>query len=234
MSTPHNNANKGDIAKTVLMPGDPLRAKFIAERFLDNYTCYNTIRNMLGFTGFYKGIQISVQGSGMGVPSMGIYSYELFDYYEVENIIRVGTAGAISPNVNLRDVVIAQGVCTNSNYAFQFDLPGSFAPIASYKLLKNSAICAGKIGATYHVGNILTSDVFYDKSNNIEKWIKMNVLAVEMETAALYTNAARLNKNALCIATISDCPLRNQFTTGEEREKTFLDMMEIALETAIL
>ncbi len=234
MSTPHNNANKGDIAKTVLMPGDPLRAKFIAEKFLDNYTCYNTIRNMLGFTGLYKGVQISVQGSGMGVPSMGIYSYELFDYYEVENIIRVGTAGAISPNVNLRDVVIAQGVCTNSNYAFQFELPGSFAPIASYKLLKNSVICAEKIEATYHVGNILTSDVFYDESNSIEKWIKMNVLAVEMETAALYTNAARLNKNALCIATISDCPLRNQFTTGEEREKTFLNMMEIALETAIL
>ncbi len=232
MSTPHNNAKKGDIAKTVLMPGDPLRAEFIANTYLKNVSCYNKVRNMFGFTGEYKGVKISVQGSGMGIPSIGIYSHELFTEYDVENIIRVGTAGAIADHVNLRDVVIGQATCTNSNYASQYGLPGIYAPIASYKLLSDAVNAAKLHNATYHVGNIFSSDTFYDDSSSLEKWAKMGVLAVEMEAAALYMNAARSGKNALCIATISDCPLKNLFTTSEERQKTFTDMMEIALEVA--
>jgi len=232
MSTPHNNAEKGDIAKTVLMPGDPLRAEFIANTYLKNVTCYNKVRNMLGFTGEYKGVKISVQGSGMGIPSIGIYSHELFTEYDVKNIIRVGTAGAIADHVNLRDVVIGQATCTNSNYASQYGLPGTYAPIASYKLLSDAVNAAKLHNATYHVGNLFSSDTFYDDSPSLEKWAKMGVLAVEMEAAALYMNAARSGKNALCIATISDCPLKNLFTTSEDRQKTFTDMMEIALEVA--
>lgn len=229
MPTPHNNASKGDIAKTVLMPGDPLRAKFIAENYLENVVCYNTVRNMLGFTGFFNGKQISVQGSGMGIPSIGIYSYELFTQYDVENIIRIGTAGAISDNVNLKDVILAQGACTNSNYAKQYNLPGTFAPIASYNLLSAAVRSAQKLNVPLKIGNVFSSDTFYDDSNSLSLWAKMGVLAVEMEAAALYMNAARLNKNALCIATISDCPLKGLSTSAEEREKTFRDMMEIAL-----
>ena len=163
MSTPHNNAEKGDIAKTVLMPGDPLRAEFIANTYLKNVTCYNKVRNMLGFTGEYKGVKISVQGSGMGIPSIGIYSHELFTEYDVENIIRVGTAGAIADHVNLRDVVIGQATCTNSNYASQYGLPGTYAPIASYKLLSDAVNAAKLHNATYHVGNLFSSDTFYDE-----------------------------------------------------------------------
>lgn len=229
MPTPHNNASKGDIAKTVLMPGDPLRAKFIAENYLENVVCYNTVRNMLGFTGFFNGKQISVQGSGMGIPSISIYSYELFTQYDVENIIRIGTAGAISDNVNLKDVILAQGACTNSNYAKQYNLPGTFAPIASYNLLSAAVRSAQKLNVPLKIGNVFSSDTFYDDSNSLSLWAKMGVLAVEMEAAALYMNAARLNKNALCIATISDCPLKGLSTSAEEREKTFRDMMEIAL-----
>lgn len=229
MPTPHNNASKGDIAKTVLMPGDPLRAKFIAENYLENVVCYNTVRNMLGFTGFFNGKQISVQGSGMGIPSISIYSYELFTQYDVENIIRIGTAGAISDNVNLKDVILAQGACTNSNYVKQYNLPGTFAPIASYNLLSAAVRSAQKLNVPLKIGNVFSSDTFYDDSNSLSLWAKMGVLAVEMEAAALYMNAARLNKNALCIATISDCPLKGLSTSAEEREKTFRDMMEIAL-----
>lgn len=229
MPTPHNNASKGDIAKTVLMPGDPLRAKFIAENYLENVVCYNTVRNMLGFTGFFNGKQISVQGSGMGIPSIGIYSYELFTEYDVDNIIRIGTAGAISDNVNLKDVILAQGACTNSNYAKQYNLPGTFAPIASYNLLSAAVRSAQKLNVPLKIGNVFSSDTFYDDSNSLSLWAKMGVLAVEMEAAALYMNAARLNKNALCIATISDCPLKGLSTSAEEREKTFRDMIEIAL-----
>lgn len=229
MPTPHNNASKGDIAKTVLMPGDPLRAKFIAENYLENVVCYNTVRNMLGFTGFFNGKQISVQGSGMGIPSIGIYSYELFTEYDVDNIIRIGTAGAISDNVNLKDVILAQGACTNSNYVKQYNLPGTFAPIASYNLLSAAVRSAQKLNVPLKIGNVFSSDTFYDDSNSLSLWAKMGVLAVEMEAAALYMNAARLNKNALCIATISDCPLKGLSTSAEEREKTFRDMMEIAL-----
>lgn len=233
MSTPHNSAEKGDIAKTVLMPGDPLRAEFIAKTYLENPVCYNKVRGMLGFTGKYKGKEISVQGSGMGIPSIGIYTHELFTEYDVDNIIRVGTAGAIADFVNLRDVIIAMGACTNSNFAAQFNLPGTYAPTASYGLLSSAVKAAEEKGAAYHVGNVLSSDTFYDDSNSLAKWQKMNVLGVEMESAALYMNAARLGKNALCILTVSDCPLRGLSTTPEERQTTFTDMMEIALEAAV-
>ncbi len=233
MSTPHNSAEKGEIAKTVLMPGDPLRAEFIAKTYLENPVCYNKVRGMLGFTGKYKGKEISVQGSGMGIPSIGIYTHELFTEYDVDNIIRVGTAGAIADFVNLRDVIIAMGACTNSNFAAQFDLPGTYAPTASYGLLSHAVKSAEEKGTAYHVGNVLSSDTFYDDSNSLAKWQKMNVLGVEMESAALYMNAARLGKNALCILTVSDCPLRGLSTTPEERQTTFTDMMEIALEAAV-
>lgn len=233
MSTPHNSANKGDIAKTVLMPGDPLRAKFIAETYLNDPVCYNEVRGMLGFTGTYKGVPVSVQGSGMGMPSIGIYSHELYNEYGVENIIRVGTAGAIADNVELRDVIIAASASTNSNYAMQYRLPGTYAPTASWELLSAAVKSAEEKGSTFHVGNILSSDIFYDDANSLADWQKMNVLGIEMESAALYMNAARAGKNALCILTVSDCPLRELYTTAEERQTTFRDMMEIALETAV-
>lgn len=232
MSTAHNSAKKGDIAKTVLMPGDPLRAKFIAETYLENPVCYNEVRGMLGFTGKYKGVEISVQGSGMGMPSMGIYSYELFNEYDVQNIIRIGTAGSIVDKVNLRDIIIAVSASTNSNYANQYNLPGIYAPTASYEILSQAVKSAEKHNAVYHVGNILSSDTFYDESKRLDDWAKMGVLAVEMETAALYMNAARCGKNALCILTVSDCPFKNLATTAEERQTSFRDMMEIALDTA--
>lgn len=233
MPTPHNNAVKGDIAKTVLMPGDPLRAKFIAENYLENPVCYNEVRGMLGFTGTYKGIKVSVQGSGMGMPSMGIYSWELFNEYDVENIIRIGTAGAVTDNVNLRDIVIGMSASTNSAYAEQYRLPGTYAPTASWNILSAAVKSAEEKGSIFHVGNILSSDTFYDDADSLAQWQKMGVLAIEMESAALYMNAARANKNALCILTVSDCPLRNLSTTAEERQTSFRDMMEIALETAV-
>ena len=233
MSTPHNSAKKGDIAKTVLMPGDPLRAKFIAENFLTDPVCYNEVRGMLGFTGTYKGVPVSVQGSGMGMPSIGIYSYELFNEYDVENIIRVGTAGAIADDVQLRDVIIAMSTSTNSAYGDQYRLPGKYAPTASWALLSKAVEAAKANGSRYHVGNILSSDTFYDDANSLADWQKMRVLGIEMEAAALYMNAARAGKNALCILTVSDCPLKGLSTSAEERQSTFLDMMKIALETAI-
>lgn len=233
MPTPHNNAKKGDIAKTVLMPGDPLRAKFIAETYLENPVCYNEVRGMLGFTGTYKGVPVSVQGSGMGMPSMGIYSYELYSEYDVENIIRIGTAGSIADNINLREVIIGVSASTNSNYAAQYRLPGTYAPTASWKLIAAAVKAAEDKGCIYHAGNILSSDTFYDDANSLAEWNKMGVLAIEMESAALYMNAARAGKNALCILTVSDCPLKGLSTTAEERQTSFRDMMEIALEAAI-
>ena len=233
MPTPHNSAKKGDIAKTVLMPGDPLRAKFIAETYLENPVCYNEVRGMLGFTVTYKGVPISVQGSGMGMPSMGIYSHELYSEYDVENIIRIGTAGSIADNINLRDVIIAVSASTNSNYAAQYRLPGTYAPTASWKLIAAAVKAAEEKGCIYHAGNILSSDTFYDDANSLADWNKMGVLAIEMESAALYMNAARAGKNALCILTVSDCPLKGLSTTAEERQTSFRDMMEIALEAAI-
>lgn len=227
--TPHIGAKAGEIAPIVLMPGDPLRAKHIAETYLTNVRCYNTVRNMLGFTGEYGGKPVSVQGSGMGMPSMGIYSYELFHFYGVERIVRIGTAGAIADSVELRDVVIGMGACTNSSYATQYHLPGTFAPIADYALVKQAEEAAARRNLPVRVGNLFSSDTFYDDSATLADWAKMGVLAVEMEAAALYMNAARAGKAALAIATISDCPLRGLSTTAEERQTGFTHMMELAL-----
>lgn len=235
MSTPHNKANVGDIAKTVLMPGDPLRAKYIAEEFLDNVVCFNTVRNMFGYTGTYKGKPLSVMGHGMGMPSMGIYSYELYDQYGVENIIRIGSAGGLSDEVDLMDIVIAMGASTNSNYASQYKLPGILAPIADFGLLRTAVEVAEKKQCKVQVGNILSSDTFYtDDSKDNDLWKRMHVLAVEMESAALYYNAARLGKKALCILTISDHLYSGKELSAEERQTGFRQMMEIALETGIL
>ncbi len=231
MSTPHLQGNKGDYAKTVLMPGDPLRAKFIADNYLENVRCVNEIRGMLGFTGTYHGVPVSVQGSGMGQPSIGIYSYELYHEFDVQNIIRIGTAGGVAEEVKLRDVVLGQGACTNSNYAAQFGLPGNYAPIASFRLLRTAAETADALGIQAKVGNLFSSDMFYDDADSLAKWQKMGVLAIEMESAALYMNAARAGRDALCICTVSDCPLRQEFTSAEERQTGFTDMMKLALET---
>lgn len=232
--TPHNNAKLGEIAETVLLPGDPLRAKYIAETFLENPVQYNTVRGMYGYTGTYKGKKISVQGSGMGIPSIGIYSYELIHFYGVKNLIRIGSAGAISENLKPYDVVIGMGACTDSNYASQYNLPGTYAPIASYELLDKAVNAAKELNIETHVGNILSSDVFYGEEGleGLRRWQKMGVLAVEMESAGLYMNAARAGVNALCILTISDCPFTGQVTTAEERQTAFTSMMKIALELA--
>ncbi len=230
--TPHISANIDDFAKTVLMPGDPLRAKFIAENFLEDPVLVNGVRGINGYTGMYNGKIVSVMASGMGMPSMGIYSYELFNFYNVENIIRIGSAGAISDEVNLRDIVIGQGACTNSNYSAQYNLPGTYAPIASYKLLEQAVEIARDSLVNFKVGNLFSSDTFYDDAVSLSEWRKMGVLAVEMESAALYMNASRLGKNALCICTISDCPFTGESCTAEERQNTFTDMMEIALKIA--
>lgn len=228
--TPHNQAVFGQIAKTVLMPGDPLRAKVLAETYLENPVQYNTVRGMFGYTGTYKGKAISVQGSGMGCPSMGIYSYELYNFYGVERIIRIGSAGAIDPTLHIGDLVIGMGACTNSNYASQYQLPGIFAPIASFELVKKAQEAATELSVPYRVGNLLSSDTFYDdRADNLLQWQKMGVLAVEMESAALYLNAARAGKEALTICTISDCPLSGEATTSEERQNRFTQMMEVAL-----
>ncbi len=233
LPTPHISAKKEDIAKSVLMPGDPLRAKFIAENFLSDVKCVNNVRNMLGYTGKYKNETVSVMGSGMGMASMGIYSYELFNFYGVENIVRIGSAGAINEKVNMKDIVIAMGACTDSNYAMQYRLSGSFAPVASFNLLDLAVKSSVNSGVKPFVGNVLSSDVFYSDINSLYDWQKMGVLAVEMESAALYMNAARLNKNALCILTVSDCPLKGESLSSEEREKGFGKMVEIALNTVV-
>lgn len=231
--TPHINATPEDFAKTVLMPGDPLRAKFIAENFLENPRLVNSVRGINGYTGTYKGIPVSVMASGMGMPSMAIYSYELFNFFGVENIIRIGSAGSINNDIKVRDIVIGMGACTNSNYASQYGLSGTFAPICSYDLLKVCTDTANGLGFDVKVGNLYSSDTFYDDSGSTAQWGKMGVLAVEMEAAALYMNAARANKNALAICTISDHILTGEATTAGERQTSFTDMMKLALETAI-
>lgn len=229
--TPHNTAEEGAIAKKVIMPGDPLRAKLIAETYLENPVCFNTVRNMLGFTGSYKGKPVSVMGSGMGMPSIGIYSYELFNFYDVDAIIRVGSAGALQDDVKVMDVVIAMGACTDSNYASTYGLPGTFAPISSFDLLRRAVEVGEEKGARIHVGNVCSSDVFYgDNAEAAEKWKKMGVLAVEMECAALFMNAARAGKKALGIVTISDHLYTGEMLSAEERQSSFRQMMEIALE----
>ncbi len=229
--TPHIGAVEGQIAKTVLMPGDPLRAKYIAETYLEDVKCFNTVRNMLGFTGTYKGKEISVMGGGMGMPSVGIYSYELFNFYDVDRIIRIGSAGALQDNVKVRDVVVGMGACTDSNYASQYRLPGTYAPIADFKLLRKAVETAEKQGTNVVVGNVLSADVFYnDYSKTNDLWRGMNVLCVEMEAAALYMNAARAGKQALCLLTISDHIYTGESLSAEERQLSFQQMMEIALE----
>jgi len=231
--TPHIGAKAGEIAKTVLMPGDPLRAKFIAETFLEDVVQFNSVRNMLGYTGTYKGKRISVMGGGMGMPSIGIYSYELFNFYGVDNIIRIGTAGSMNENVKVRDVVVALGASTNSNYAAQYCLPGTFAPIASFDLASAAVAVAKEKNINAVVGNILSSDTFYTADQTAtEKWMSMGILAVEMEAAALYMNAAQAKKNALCLLTISDSLITGESLSAEERQLSFTDMMEIALEIA--
>ena len=231
--TPHISAKLGDFAKTVLMPGDPLRAKFIAENYLENAELVTAVRGVYGYTGYYKGKRISVMASGMGIPSMGIYSYELFKFYGVENIIRIGTIGAIDDDLHVKDLVIAMASCTNGNYSAQYELSGVYCPIADYSLLKKATEKCDEKGYRYKVGNILCSETFYDDSDSAMKWRKMGVLGVEMESAALYCNAARLNKKALCICTVSDSFVyHEENASSEEREKAFTKMIEIALEIA--
>ena len=227
--TPHIGAREGEIADRVIMAGDPLRAKFMAERFLENPVQYNAVRGMLGFTGTYKGKRVSVQGHGMGMPSIGIYSYELFNFYGVKRIIRTGSAGAINAGVKMGDVVIGMGSCTDSNYASQYGLPGTFAPIADFVLVRAAVEKAEELGVRYKVGNLLASDFFYgDDADSWKQWQKMGVLAVEMEAAALYMNAARCGGEALCICTISDSLVTGEACSAEERQTSFTNMMDIA------
>ena len=232
--TPHIKATPDDFAKTVLMPGDPLRAKFIAETFLKDAELVNNVRGIHGYTGTYKGERVSVMASGMGMPSIGIYSYELYNFFGVENIIRIGSAGGISPDVKLRDIIIGQGASTTTNFAVQYGLEGTFAPIADYKLMKRAIEEADKIGASYVVGNLLSSDIFYNANPEAsKKWQKMGILGVEMEAAALYMNAAYAGKRALAICTVSDHLFTGEALDAESRRSTFTEMMEIALNTAI-
>ena len=238
--TPHINAVPSDFARTVLMPGDPLRSQFIAEHFLENARLVNNVRGVQGYTGEYKGQRVSVMASGMGMPSIGIYSYELFQFFGVENIMRVGSAGGMREEIRVRDIVMGMGACTNSRFAEQYHLPGAFAPIADYHMLKTCAETADRMGVRYHVGNLLSSDTFYNDEENVYEgfrstpsWTKMGVMAVEMEAAALYMNAARCGKRALAICTVSDHLLTGEATSAEERQTSFTEMMELALETAI-
>ena len=234
ITTPHIGCTEqGIIAETVLLPGDPLRAKYIADNFLEDVVQFNTVRNMFGYTGTYKGKKISVMGSGMGIPSIGIYSYELIHFYGVKNLIRIGSCGSLQEDVKIRDVIIGMGACTNSNYASQYNLPGTYAPIASYELLSKAVKVAAEKEIDVKVGNILSSDIFYDAdADSWKKWAKMGVMGVEMEAAALYMNAAYAGVNALCILTVSDSLVTHEVTTAEERQNTFTKMMEIALELA--
>ena len=229
--TPHISAEYGQIAEKVIMAGDPLRAKFMAERYLENPTLVNQVRGMYCYTGTYKGKQVSVMGHGMGISSIGIYTHELYNFYGVKRIIRTGSAGAYHPDLHVGDIVIAQGACDNSNFAAQFRLPGTFAPIADFNLLRAAVEKAESMGINFRVGNILASEIFYnDDPEAWKSWQKMGVLAVEMEASALYMNATRSGNEALCICTISDSLVTHEDTTAEQREKTFTDMMEIAFE----
>ena len=232
--TPHINASPEDFAKTVLMPGDPLRSKFIAENFLQGARLVNNVRGIQGYTGKYKGEPVSVMASGMGMPSIAIYSYELFKFFGVENIIRVGSVGGMAENVKIRDIIFGMGASTTTNFAVQYGLEGTFAPLASYELLKTAIAEADRIGASYHVGNLLSSDIFYNANPEAsEKWTKMGVLGVEMEAAALYMNAAHLGKRALAICTVSDHLVTGESLDADARQNSFTEMMEIALNTAI-
>ena len=227
--TPHINAQLGEIAETVIIAGDPLRAKFMAETFLTDAVQFNSVRGMLGFTGYYKGKRVSVMGHGMGIPSIGIYTYELYNFYDVKTIIRVGSAGAYSKDLKIGDLILAQGACTDSNYGHQYRLDGYYAPIADFDLLRGAADECERLGYRYKVGNVLSSDVFYADVSGLDGWLKMGVLGVEMEAVALYMNAARCGKRALVICTVSDHVITGEVTTSEERRTTFTHMMEVAL-----
>ena len=236
--TPHINATPEDFAKTMLMPGDPLRAKYIAENFLKEPRLVNNVRGIQGYTGYFEDTRVSVMASGMGMPSIGIYSYELFKFFGVENIMRIGSAGAMQEHIKVRDIVLGQGACTNSAFAHQYHLPGDFAPIADFTLLSECAETAEEMGLTYHVGNLLSSDTFYNDEtlpelSSLASWGKMGVMAVEMEAAALYMNASRLGKRALALCTVSDHLITGEATTAEERQNSFTDMMTLALRTAV-
>lgn len=232
--TPHIHATPADIAPTVLMPGDPLRAKFIAENYLTDAVLFNNVRGIHGYTGTYHGHRVSVMASGMGMPSIGIYSYELYHFFGVKNILRVGSAGGMQPHVHVRDIILGMGACTDSRYAAQFNLPGTFAPIADFGLLSIAKRITEEREIPHHVGNLISSDVFYgDDPTASERWRKMGVLAVEMEAAALYMNAARAGRRALAICTVSDHLLTGEATSAEERQNSFTQMMEVALETAV-
>ena len=233
MATPHNAAKKGDFAPTVLMPGDPLRAKFIAETFLEDARLVNNVRGIHGYTGTYRGVPVSVMASGMGMPSMAIYATELYREYDVENILRIGSAGAISEKLKLRDVVAAQGACTNSAFAEQYRLPGTFAPIADFTLLETAVAVAREMGVEMPVGNLVSTDNFYAADGRTMEWGKMGVLAVEMEAAALYCVAAELGRRALALCSISDHLVTGEELDAGERQTTFTTMMEIALNTAL-
>ena len=232
--TPHINATPDDFGQTVLMPGDPLRSKYIAEHFLENARLVNNVRGVQGYTGTWKGVPVTVMASGMGIPSIGIYSWELYNFYDVDNIIRVGSAGALADDLKLMDVVAGAGACTDSNFAHQFGINGTFAPIADYTLLSQAVAAAAANGVALHVGNVLSSDNFYDDgSDGPDQWKKMGVLAVEMEAAGLYMNAARAGKRALGLFTISDHIYRAEELSSEQRQNSFVQMITIALDTAV-
>ena len=226
--TPHIGAQYGDIAETVIMAGDPLRVKLMAETFLEEPKLFNQVRGMLGYTGTYKGKRVSVMGHGMGIPSISIYTYELYNFYGVKQIIRVGSAGSIHPDLNIGDLAIAMGACTDSNYAAQYEMPGTFAPIADFDLLRGAVDECERRGFHYRVGNVMSADVFYSENAHNDKWINMGVLAVEMEIAALYMNAARSGNRALGICTVSDNIITGEALSAEERQNTFTNMMKVA------
>ena len=227
--TPHIGAKYGEIAETVIMAGDPLRAKFMAERYLENPVLFNQVRGMLGFTGTYKGRRVSVMGHGIGIPSIALYTYELYNFYGVQTIIRIGSAGSYDKELHLGDLVLAMGACTDSNFAAQYNLPGTFAPIADFGLLRTAVETCERLGYRYKVGNVLSYDVFYSDRAQVDSWMKMGVLAVEMEAAALYMNAARAGKRAMAMFTVSDHLLTGEATTSEQRQNTFTHMMDVAL-----
>lgn len=232
--TPHIAARPEDIAKTVLMPGDPLRAKFVAENFLSDAVLFNNVRGVQGYTGIYRDTRVSVMASGMGMPSIGIYSYELYEAYGVENIIRIGSAGAMHPDVHLRDLVLAMGACTDSHFAAHYGLGGTFAPICDFSLLRTAVSLAEEKGFCYHVGNLLSTDVFYGESEEFtRRWADMGVLAVEMEAAALYMNAAKAGKRALAICTVSDSLVTGEAMDAMARQESLTDMITLSLDVAV-
>ena len=230
--TPHIKAEQGEVARVVLMPGDPLRSEFVAKNFLESPVLFNNVRGVQGYTGYWNGERVSVMASGMGMPSIGIYSYELYNFYDVDCIIRIGSAGALQEYVKLRDIVFGMGACTNSAYGNQYGLNGSFAPICDFELLREAVAVAEEKGYRYHVGNLFSSDTFYDEQGGGLAWRKMGALAVEMEAAALYMNAARVGKKALAICTVSDSLVTGESTDSDERMSGFTDMMKLALDTA--